>query len=178
MIYGQDITKETLRFTEEEKDTAQSFNCGNEVIDNYLKTKAYKDPQAVTFIVKDVNEDSLICYYSLSCSGLALDHGIGGKITIYPAVEIKMFAIDEKYQHTQFSEDPEEGNLSDYLFYDVISHIFKFTDEQCGADKIVLYSVPEALNFYSRNGFSTFEDYMKPSSDWFTDGCIPMYLDL
>lgn len=178
MIYGQDIKKEIIRFTAEEKDSVKNFNCGNEVINSYLKEKACDDPQTVTFIVKDKNNNMVICYYSLSCSGLVLDHGTGNKITIYPAVEIKMFAIDENYQHMPYSDDTEEGNLSDMLFADVIAYIYRFTDEQCGADKITLYSVPDAVNFYSRNGFNEFREFMKPSTSWFLDGCVPMYMDL
>ena len=75
MIYGQDIKKEIIRFTAEEKDSVKNFNCGNEVINLYLKEKACDDPQTVTFIVKDKNNNMVICYYSLSCSGLVLDHG-------------------------------------------------------------------------------------------------------
>ena len=118
MIYGQDIKKEIIRFTAEEKDSVKNFNCGNEVINSYLKEEACDDPQTVTFIVKDKNNNMVICYYSLSCSGLVLDHGTGNKITIYPAVEIKMFAIDENYQHMPYSNDVEEGNpLKGYLKY-------------------------------------------------------------
>ena len=76
------------------------------------------------------------------------------------------------------SEDADEGNLSDMLFSDIISYIYDFTDNQCGADKIILYSVPNAKNFYQRNGFCEFQEFMKPSTSWFTDGCIPMYMDL
>lgn len=178
MIYGNDITIKIIKYTENEKTIAQDFNCGNDVISNYLKEKAHDDPQAVTFIAVDNSNDSIIGYYSLSCSGLAVDHGYSGKITIYPAVEIKMFAVDGKYQHFPNSVDPEDGNLSDTVFSGVISHIYNFTDEQCGADNIVLYSVPEALNFYKRNGFSEFKNFMHPSESWFTDGCIPMFMTL
>lgn len=177
--YGNQINlSDAIKMTESQKDIVQTFNCGNEVINEYLKTKACDDPQTVTFIVKDQENDMVICYYSLSCSGLILEHGHANKITVYPAVEIKMFAIDEKYQHLPYSEDADEGNLSDMLFSDIISYIYDFTDNQCGADKIILYSVPNAKNFYQRNGFCEFQEFMKPSTSWFTDGCIPMYMDL
>lgn len=177
MKYGKDIEKQTLLLTEKYKDFVQSFNCGNEVMDNYLKDKAIDDPQATTFITIDVEDQTIIGYYTLSCSGLVLTHGYD-KITVYPAVEIKMFAIDEKYQHLPYSDDEDYGNLSSMLFSDVIGHIYQFTDEQCGADKILLHSVPDAHNFYLRSGFSDYEEFMKPSTSLFTDGCIPMYMDL
>ena len=177
MIYGKDIKTETMLLSEEHSNLIKNFNCGNEVMNDYLIEKANHDPQATTFITVDTNNNSVISYYTLSCSGLVLTHGYD-KITVYPAVEIKMFAIDENYQHLPYSEDPDDGNLSNMLFSDVIGHIYCFTDEQCGADKILLHSVPDAHNFYLRNGFSDYEEFMKPSTSLFTDGCIPMYMDL
>ena len=67
-----------------------------------------------------------------------------------------MFAIDENYQHMQYSEDIEDGSFSDILFSDVIGFIYDFTENYCGADKIILYSVPDAKSFYIRNG-TTFQ---------------------
>lgn len=104
-MYGSEVNlSDPVRMTEEQKTIVQDFNCGNEVINSYLKEKACDDPQTVTFIVKDKSNNKVICYYSLSCSGLVLDHGTGNKITIYPAVEIKMFAIDENYQHIPYHQ--------------------------------------------------------------------------
>ena len=40
MIYGQDIKKEIIRFTAEEKDSVKNFNCGNEVINSYNRSYA------------------------------------------------------------------------------------------------------------------------------------------
>lgn len=89
-----------------------------------------------------------------------------------------MFAIDEKYQHMNYSENIEDGNFSDMLFSEVIGNIYNFTDNYCGADKVILYSVPDAESFYTRNGFKRFERFMLQSTSIFVDGCIPMYLSL
>lgn len=176
MIFGKDINYSITRFAENYEQLVQSFDCGNEVINDYLKNKANSDTQATTFIITDNDNKRVICYYSLSCSGFVITSS--GKFIIYPAVEIKMFAIDSKYQHMRYSEDIEEGNLSDLLFSSVIADIYNFTEEYCGADKVILYSVPDAENFYKRNGFNRFERYMLKSTSLFTDGCIPMYMSL
>jgi hypothetical protein len=154
----------------------QSFNCGNEVINEYLKKEAYMDTQATTFLIVSNSDRQVIAYYSLNCSGFVV--GDEKKFTIYPAVEIKMFAIDERYQHMPYSTDDEDGNLSDMLFSDVIGYIYAFTDNMCGADKVILYSVPNAESFYIRNGFKRFERFMLQSTSLFLEGCIPMYLNL
>lgn len=88
-----------------------------------------------------------------------------------------MFAMDENYKHMLFS--PEEPfTLSDYIFSNVIAKIYDFTENTCGADKIILYAVPQAENFYLKNGFTRFQDFMLHSESRFLDGCIPLYMDL
>lgn len=175
-MYGKDVKNKREPLTKDNIDCVKSFNCGNEVINLYLREEALDDTKAKTFIVVDTELNKIICYYSLCCSGFIISSA--NKFTIYPAVEIKMFAIDEEYQHMRYSEDVEDGNLSDMLFAEVISFIYDFTEECCGADEIILYSVPDAENFYIRNGFKRFENFMLQSTSLFTDGCIPMYMSL
>lgn len=176
MIYGEDILYNIIRFTDKDINLVQDFNCGNEVINDYLKEEACNDTKATTFIIVNNANSQIIAYYSLNCSGFVIDNG--NNFTIYPAVEIKMFAIDEKYQHIPYSTNREDGNLSDTLFDNVIGYIYSFTDNCCGADKVILYSVPNAENFYKRNGFKRFENFMLQSTSLFLDGCVPMYLSL
>lgn len=159
MIHGKDILYNILRFTDKDISLVQDFNCGNEVINDYLKEEACNDTKATTFIIVNNDNNQIIAYYSLNCSGFVIDNG--NNFTIYPAVEIKMFAIDEKYQHIPYSTNREDGNLSDTLL-----------------DNVILYSVPSAENFYRRNGFKRFENFMLQSTSLFLDGCIPMYLSL
>lgn len=176
-MHGNQIAiDKPIRVNEDSIQIIKSFNCGNEVINEYLKNKAKDDAQAVTFILIDKKEKAVIGYYSLNCSGFIINSM--SHFTIYPAVEIKMFAMDEKYHHLPYSDDPEDGTFSDYIFSFVISKIYDFTEKYCGADKIILYSVPKAKNFYKKNGFLEFEDFMLKSESRFLDGCIPMYMDL
>ena len=62
--------------------------------------------------------------------------------------------------------------------FKMISKIYEFTEEICGADKVILYAVPKAKNFYEKNGFTVFPPFMLQSESRFLEGCIPMYLDL
>lgn len=164
------------RVTEENIAITRSFDCGNETLNDYLKIDAKDDAHSTVFMIIDKDVQSVIGYYSLRCSGFVIN--CNNHFTIYPAVEIKMFAIDEKYQHTSISDIAEEGTLSDAILAYVISEIYDFTNNYCGADKVILYSVPKAVDFYSKNGFKAFEEFMLKSESRFLDGCIPMYLDL
>lgn len=177
--YGNEYNiSKSIIVTEEMKESIQDFDCGNEALNSYLKEKSYNDPRAVTFVIKDKDSDKIVCYYTLNCTALVINPTEKSDIVLCPSVEIKMFAVDENYQHIAYSQDPDDGSLSDLLLADAISRIYDFTENQCGADKITLHAVPKAVNFYAKNGFRLFEDYMIPVLDWFTEGCIPMYMDL
>ena len=177
ILYGNQIQiSEPLLITEENAFLTEKFDCGNEVINHYLKSEAKKDTQAVSFLITDEKNNAVIGYFSLSCSGFIIESQ--GHPTIYPAVEIKMFAVDEAYQHIPYSDDPEDGTLSDIIFNFAISKIYDFTEKYCGADKVILYAVPKAVNFYRKNFFSEFETFMLKSESRFLDGCIPMYMNL
>lgn len=154
-----------------------SFNCGNEYIDNYYKeNKIFLDNDAVTYCFwTDESKRALVGIASLSCSGII----IKSKTQFYlePAIEIKIFAVDEKYQHVTFPDEETNENWSDYcLFY-----LFEIIDDictHCGAAHIVLYSVKQAEGFYKRHHFERFKELMERPSNREIDGCIPMFINL
>lgn len=175
-IYGENVKLSTgKRLSENDIEFVQSFDCGNEIINNYLKEHAYNDSKSTTSLIYDLSNNHVVSYYSLNCSGFVINSN--SHIIIYPAVEIKMFAVDENYKHILFSSE-DNFTLSDYIFSNVISKIYDFTEEYCGADKVILYSVPRAEKFYRKNGFKRFQDFMLQSESKFIDGCIPMYMNL
>lgn len=159
-----------------------NFHSGNDSIDSYFKGKceAITDTSAKSFVVTNDNTQngmpSVIGVYSLCCSGYVIDSH--NYFYIHPAVEIKYFAINEYYQDIQYSENTEEGCLSSNILATIIGRIISFTDSYCGANKVILYSVPEVEFFYQRMGFHLFANYMLKNNERYLEGCIPMYLDL
>lgn len=155
-----------------------SFNCGQDAIDTYFQEKLFSDSDAVPYCFwADPEKHDLVGIASLSCSGIILHSGSG--FHIVPAIEVKIFAIDEKYQHQVFpDEEPDTLNWSDYCLYYLIEKVYEVAEKSCGANHIVLYSVPEAVNFYQRNGFQKFVGDMEMPSNRFVEGCIPMFLNL
>lgn len=150
-----------------------SFDCGNDVINDYFKHKAIDDDDVTTFGF--LNDQNIVSLVSLCCTGIMLESG--NKIQIIPAVEIKMFATSENYQHG-LHPSGDDYKWSEYCLDKTIAFIINFTENYCGASKIVLYSVPNAVNFYIRSGFKKFEKFMRPSEKRFLDGCVPMYMVL
>lgn len=69
------------------------FDCENTEINKYFKEKALDDFDAVPFVF--TNQDSpIIAMASLSCSSIIFE--IHNKLSLYPAVEIKMLALLSK----------------------------------------------------------------------------------
>lgn len=156
-----------------------TFNCGNSELDDFLKNKALKDldsGKSVTkLVILEDNNIDVMAYYSLNCSSIIMNSH--GKNNFSPAVEIKVFAMNNKYQHTVSKED-KDFTLSDLAFCKIIEEINNFSSNVCGAENIILYSVPKAVNFYKRNGFTNFEDYMIKNDERYLRGCEPMWLRL
>lgn len=155
-----------------------SFSCGQSEIDRYFREDLLTDDDAVSYCFwADSNKQDLVGIASLSCSGIIIkshDH-----FNITPAIEVKIFAVDEKYQHQPFPDDDSgERNWSDYCLDYLIAEIYDITKKVCGARHIVLYSVPGAESFYRRNNFENFVGYMEMPSNSYIDGCIPMFLNL
>lgn len=155
-----------------------SFHCGHAGINDYFREKFLWDEDAVPYCFwADAEKTELVGIAALSCSGIVIHSGSHFHLT--PAIEIKIFALDETYQHQVFPNSGEDqGHWSDYCLYYLIQLIYTIVETQCGANHIVLYSVPEAVTFYQRHGFDSFVELMEMPSNRFIEGCIPMYLNL
>lgn len=148
----------------------ERFNCGNEALDHYLYASGYSDPDAVTYIVFAHTANEIISYFSLSCS--AIYHQIGDSMRHYPAVEIKNFATNLKYQHIETENGISlSQSILEYIKYNLV---MDFTENICGASRIILYSVPDAVNFYKKSGFREFSEAFIKNNSSYLEGCIPM----
>ena len=150
-------------------EVVSGFDCGNEEINYYLKEKAYIDYDCVTHLI--LSDDSQICmgYFSLSCAAVYMNDGY--KIHTKPAVEIKYFAIDKKYQGVKLNDNTYANIILNKVIGDII---FGFTEDVCGASRIILYSTPLAVNFYRKAHFVEFDDSFFIDQSSYLDECIPM----
>lgn len=182
MTLGEDIELDLINFNDdnlEQKYDIKNFKCTNENIDDYLYNSALKDFNdglTVTKLFINKKNKDIVAYFSL-CSS-AIVYKIMGKLHYEPAIEIKMFAVNEKYQHMKYSEDEEELTLSDMILSMVIGEIRDIGEKYCGVKSVILYSVPEAYNFYDRNFFEDFNEYMVKDQGCFTNDCKAMYMIL
>jgi len=152
-----------------------TFHCSNESIDDYFQSKALNDVDAVTHCFIDDKSKAIIALASLSCNGIMIKSG--KLLHTVPAVEIKMFAVNDCYKSK--SCPIEEGyHWSDYCFDKTISIISEFTDTYFGASRVFLYSVPKAVGFYKRQKMDEFTELMYKDDKMYLDGCTPMFMSL
>lgn len=156
----------------------KSFFCGNDVIDAFFREKAADSIREVTFLYLDEARGQVAAAVSLSCSAIPVMDADRFYDAI-PSVEITYFAVDERYQKLPQTSDKEDGCFSDYILGDIISCIYTFTENTCGASHVLLYATENAVHFYKRNFFTEIdEDFMLVKSKKFLDGCVPMLLAL
>ena len=161
------------------KEYTKNFCCGNSEIDSYFRNRAAKDKTAVTYMYIDTDTNTLIACVTISCSAIFTESDEEQSFsTILSAMEVKYLAVDENYQHIPYFKDSERPTLSDQMFDDMIFRMYELSHSHIGASKIVLYSVPQAVNFYRKHGFKAFGESMYGDEGYYVQGCKPMYFDL
>lgn len=178
--YAKDIDFKIVRIKDITLEQLSKFDCGEEVFNRYLKEKAKTYKDATTYIILDRSDNSVLAYFSLSATGVQTNYGKHTHFNM-PAIEISMFAIDKKLKRLYYDEEIEKEGypyyFSDLVLFKALQIIEKIS-KYVGARVIILYSVPKAIEFYTRNDFIPFDNYMVPSEKFFLKGCIPVYISI
>ena len=184
-IYGKDIDIDFFRLNYKNKQYLSNFSCGNPAIDDYFRTRALDDHDTVTHIFIDKQNDIAIALASISCSKVDYVQSMVGDdndryykyVSSTPAVEIKYFATDKRYHSRQY--DRNSGRtLSKVIMSKMISYIYTLSEVHIGASKIILNSVPDAINFYKSCSFKEYEKDMCVSNGSSYNYVFPMYFNL
>lgn len=179
--YIETFSPDVVRLTAQYQGNLQLFNAGEEYLNfnEFLYNNEWEDfcqeKNGVTYIVNDVKSDGttkIVAYYTLSTTAIpyidrwyippedrediniAYDEEECG----ISAIEIKMFAVSEEYQDVFFLFEGEEKPISAWILSDILNTIRELTETVVSAKAILLHAVPEAEEFYIKNGF----DYVMP----------------
>jgi len=155
-------------YIDTEYDNTDDFDCGFVVFNDYLKSHTHKDNAVFHYIINTENNE-LIAYFSLLASAVLF--GTFDNFNSVPAIELKMFAVDRKYQ---------KRNLNVRLVEDITDLMREYSLEYVGADVLVLYSVPEekVVRMYENCGFRMLPKEYSMYKSYFSDGCVSMYKPL
>lgn len=158
----------------------ENFNAF--IVDEALEYKNSGD--GVTYIVWNILYNELgkeikrevVSYYTLAATAIPYEDRIrcdeeeaketGEEFNIeicgISAIEIKMFAVDVKYQDIFFEYDGEDLPVSAWIMRNIINFAYFILDGALGVKSLFLHSLPEAENFYMSNGFNPVEVNMQP----------------
>lgn len=175
--YGSEIPIKLLILSAKSRKYTKDFFCNNEAIDSYFRNEAPYDNTAVTYLFIDTDNDRVVACVTLACSAIFSTERGEQFSTILSAMEILYFAVDEDYKHIIYKKN-SKLTLSHYLLSYMLYKMGEISHSSIGAAKIVLYSVPEAVNFYKRCNFKEFGETMYGDKGYFVDGCVPMFYDL
>jgi GNAT superfamily N-acetyltransferase len=127
-----------------------SFSCGEEALEEYLKTRARREMDhriAVVYVLYDAAEERIAGYYTLSSLSVELPEEMKRtlpKYPEYPATLIGRLAVDEGYQGL---------GLGKRILFDALGRAL------AGSRTVASYAVitdaknEQAQAFYSRFGF-------------------------
>ena len=178
--FGSDIAIEILKRSKEAFPYVEAFDCGDENLNFWIK-EDFRKSQTVAYLFVDKANKTLVAYCSMACSGImTIAEDANPEIldpkTIIPSIEIKFFAVDNRYRSLRMEETSKRyDTLSALIFQYCIYIACNAAEEHIGADALLLYSVPKAKSFYKRNGFVEFSEEMLGDQSGFVEGCVPMY---
>lgn len=165
------------------------FDAGNNYINfnDFIKEEAIqyaKDGNGVTHIVwnilyddvgKEISRD-IVAYYTLAATAIPYEDRIrkdkkeaeetGEEFDIeicgISAVEIKMFAVNKKYQDLFYEYEGEDLPISAWVIKKIIDFAYSLMDSSLGFQALFLHSLPESEKFYLINGFNPVKINMQP----------------
>lgn len=160
------------------------FNAGagNENFNEFLKDDAdeYRlDGNGVTYVIwNKLNsvDKEVVGYFTLSANAIPyidrirLDENEVREMHKefdeqnwgIPVVEIKMFAVQEKYQDLFYVLKHQELPISAWCLLAIIKYAENLLESVIGFKALFLHSVPEAESFYAQNGFQDMKMNMHP----------------
>lgn len=156
---------EIVKYTREYIELAEKFDCGNSVINKFLKqADALDENQGITYIMLSDKRNFIIGYYNIETGRVDMIENVGGKVLYKPmggAININYLAIHSKYQGTKIAEvEGRKIYLGDILLNDCEQRILELR-KYVGFSFITLCSTKEGYHLYhDRNSYENFEDDM------------------
>ncbi len=175
-LYGVEIQFEFFKLSSSNGSLLEDFDCGNSAINEYFHKECREDSGSVTYLAVDRSSGKIVGVACLACSGIL--HVIGQYRNTIPAISIKYFAIKSDFHKMKHYPEEDHFYFSDQVLCDLIRICYNISENTIGAEYIILYAVPDAVKFYTRNGFKEFSEFMVPDNTRFLNECIPMYMRL
>jgi GNAT superfamily N-acetyltransferase len=140
------------------KDERGNFDCGNKILDDYLKLYAYQNQKRglqETYVVVDDNDELILAYMTVA-------PGSGDDDLRRSCLLLLRLATDKRYQRQGYSAG-------------LVGHAFDIAMSQDGCLGVILDSKAESVGFYLQLGFNPLGDIPDPVRE---DSIIPMFMPI
>lgn len=169
-----------VQYTKNIAELANRFDCGNIVLNNFLRDGSALDKnQGITYVMLSDNDNFIIGYYNIEAGRVDQAEQIHGQMFYKPmggAININYLAIHKKFQGMQIAE--ENGRkiyLVDFLLRDCENRILELS-QKVGVAFITLYSTEQGYHLYhERNSYEEFEDDMNTFVQEGDKSCYKLY---
>ena len=168
------------KYTREYENLRDSFKCGNNIIDNFLREgNALDENQGITYVMLSDKRDVIIGYYNIEVGRIDQREEVGNNIFYRPmggTVNINYLAIHRDFQGIKVATvDDKNIYLGDILLNDCERRILSLR-KQVGITFITLYSTNEGYHLYKgRNSYEDFEDDMSTFVQESDQKCFKLY---
>lgn len=149
---------EIEKYTSKYSELAKKFNCGNVVIDKFLKDgSALDENQGITYVMLSDDKDFIIGYYNIEAGRVDQIETAGDQAVYKPmggTININYLAIHSNYRGIKVTEvDRKKIYLGDILLNDCEQRILSLR-KQVGVVFITLCSTKEGYHLYQFTGNS------------------------
>ena len=166
-----------------------SFDAGGEYsnFNSFIKrgaAESAKTGDGTSFIIWNIIKDSngneidrdMVAFYTISANAIPYESRIrlepdeaeklgtefDSKLCGIPALELLLFAVNKKYQDTFYDFEGIDLPVSVWALAVIIKHARVLIKSIISFKVIFLHALPEAEQFYLKNGFTEIEENMKP----------------
>lgn len=149
----------TIELLDSKKHSRSVFSCGNDSLDNYIRTQASQDIKkkvATVFVLIDSPNVDIIAYYTLSSYTINitnLDNAFAKGIPRYPllpATLLGRLAVDSTYQGQ---------GIGELILIDALKRVLDATTQIASLAVVVEAINENAIRFYQKYGFRQFKEY-------------------
>lgn len=148
----------TIELLDSKRHNRSVFACGNDSLDNYIRTYASQDLKkkvATVFVLIDSPNTDIIAFYTLSSHTIDitnLDETFAKGLPRYPllpAILLGRLAVDSSRQ----------GQVGGVILIDALKRTLSTTKQVASVAVIVEAINEKAVNFYQKYGFKQFKEH-------------------
>lgn len=178
-----DTKLEIVKLEQETACYIDNFDCGNHLINNYLREEAIEFCVAKTYLFVSSERSKLIGFFSLCADNMIESLMIDGQENLTFAgssIRIHMFAIDKEFQGKKdLFLNNKEITYAHFLLSFCIELIQNLVKDNLGASFITLFSTKQGIGLYKNIGdFEELDSDYRMIPDAQNNDCIPMYRSL